>query len=678
MRGPNSSSGFAYAPQSCIPLGGRSTAGELFGSAAAAALTSAASFGAFPDGGALFDAESLLEPLRWQLEACDRLQGVVALADVGSGWGGLARAYITAARDELLGRAPSAVLFGLLDEDDDGGGEHDDHGDGSGSHDEGADDGRSMGRSGYGGAGAGAGAGAGSSYGSSYGSRRSGGAEAVSSSDSSGATDFGAAARERRTMRSLNAALALQAFAGGSVGGDESADAGCTFIPLGASLGAALSASMGSAAAGGAGGASSSSSSTHGAAGSACGCGWAGMPHADAYACAISMLLDAGRSPTSSSASSSSASSHAAAASSSSGLVETWTASEDVPPPAWATAWDAPLETSGAPPLAGIPHGSSLGDALRLLRDGSGGGLGMATLRLAALPGMPQPLSQSYSGGGGGSTGGRGSSSSGNVPTSMTASALAKWLPSPVVDPRARSSVAEAAAVAAGIEARLYPLSWSRLRGRMPSSFGPGAAVAACPAHVQAHFAVLRCAVTSAAPASGRPAGGGGEVGYGSSAGAGTAGGGSLSLSLALGASAGVVARPAVSTAAALGRSLDGWLEGWRCRAAAHRVVGRPLPAATPLCMPASSAAASSSSSSPSSAATATRAALLHASVGRDAAVLLARAAGALARVDRSRLHRFAEEGSTGSGAGLDVAGLTDALLTMAEAAAGGIPGADE
>jgi hypothetical protein len=65
-------------------------------------------FDSFSDGVAAFDEDSMLEPLRHQLEDCDSLSAIVAIADIDSGWGGLARSYITAATDVL---ASSTSIF---------------------------------------------------------------------------------------------------------------------------------------------------------------------------------------------------------------------------------------------------------------------------------------------------------------------------------------------------------------------------------------------------------------------------------------------------------------------------------------------------------------------------------------------------------------------------------------
>ena len=157
-------------------MGGRSAVGDALGASAAAALTSSARFDAFVDGGGAWEEEAMLEPLRRQLEDCDACQGVVVLADVDAGWGGLARAYLAAAGDAFLPAGAARLVCGVLDG----------HG-GSAGADEGAH---------------GLGAGADQS------------------------------ARARRAMRDVNMALALTAFAGDGGGGGGVLDS-CTFVPLG-------------------------------------------------------------------------------------------------------------------------------------------------------------------------------------------------------------------------------------------------------------------------------------------------------------------------------------------------------------------------------------------------------------------------------------------------------------
>ena len=95
-------------PASLVPLGGRSSTGEQLGSAAAGDITGDTPFDAFTLGGGLAN-EALLDVLRRSLEACDRLQGLQALVDVDSGWGGLAAEVLSAAREEL----PRAALLVL-------------------------------------------------------------------------------------------------------------------------------------------------------------------------------------------------------------------------------------------------------------------------------------------------------------------------------------------------------------------------------------------------------------------------------------------------------------------------------------------------------------------------------------------------------------------------------------
>ena len=94
--------------RSLVPVGGRSAAGDTFGSAAADGLSEAAAFDAFSLGRIAY-ADSLFEPVRAWLEECDGVQGVQAAADIDSGWGGVAESVLFALREEL----PRAALLVL-------------------------------------------------------------------------------------------------------------------------------------------------------------------------------------------------------------------------------------------------------------------------------------------------------------------------------------------------------------------------------------------------------------------------------------------------------------------------------------------------------------------------------------------------------------------------------------
>jgi len=360
--------GLVLHPSCTLPVGGRSSTGDLVGSAAAASLSCASPLDAFSDGAALWDEESMLEPLRWHLEDCDALHGVVAVVDVDGGWGGLGLAMLEAARDSMLPKGAGIAVYGLLVEA--GAGE----GEGEADEDEGARRERR---------GAGAGAGAGSQSGSAYGSTRS---AAASTGSAAGSFNYGT--RSRAALRSINCALALHAF------GREAAERiGCTMLPVGA----------GGPGAGGVG---------------------SGARAARLTAAAMSLLLDCTRperhaaeaGETSAAAVSDTA---AATGSRSTGGAShsSLTAGDGRVP---AVPWDRALETSGGAPLASMAEGGvPLASLLAFLTQGSSG-VHVATTRLA-MPLTPAPASLA--------AGAHRFHDAAPASGSISASALRQWLP---------------------------------------------------------------------------------------------------------------------------------------------------------------------------------------------------------------------------------------------------------
>ena len=94
-------------PRGLVGVGGRSSSGDAVCSAAGAGLRSGlAAFDAFSDGSGLVD-EACRDRLSWALEACDSLQGIQAVVDIDSGWGGFGVDTLRALRDEC----PKAAML---------------------------------------------------------------------------------------------------------------------------------------------------------------------------------------------------------------------------------------------------------------------------------------------------------------------------------------------------------------------------------------------------------------------------------------------------------------------------------------------------------------------------------------------------------------------------------------
>jgi hypothetical protein len=100
-----------YCSKSLIPLGGRSSTGEQFGSEKASSLSMTSSFDAFPDGFGMLN-DAIEDSFRGQLEACDGVQGLQIISDVNSGFGGLAVEVLQAIREELPRTAAATFLCG--------------------------------------------------------------------------------------------------------------------------------------------------------------------------------------------------------------------------------------------------------------------------------------------------------------------------------------------------------------------------------------------------------------------------------------------------------------------------------------------------------------------------------------------------------------------------------------
>ena len=95
-------------PRGLVGVGGRSAVGDGVCLGGAGLRSGLAAFDAFSDGSGLAD-EACLDKLRWALEACDTLEGVQAVVDIDSGWGGFGLDVLNALRDECP-KSPMLVL----------------------------------------------------------------------------------------------------------------------------------------------------------------------------------------------------------------------------------------------------------------------------------------------------------------------------------------------------------------------------------------------------------------------------------------------------------------------------------------------------------------------------------------------------------------------------------------
>lgn len=97
-----------YAPSSLLALGGRTSTGDVIGPPEGSCLSSSSAFDAFTMGGD-FMCEPMTDRFRGMLEGTDSLQGVQAIIDVDSGFGGLGLDFLAFVADECP-RAPLLVF----------------------------------------------------------------------------------------------------------------------------------------------------------------------------------------------------------------------------------------------------------------------------------------------------------------------------------------------------------------------------------------------------------------------------------------------------------------------------------------------------------------------------------------------------------------------------------------